>query len=1389
MDDYESDPILVSLHRIRAANTNYSACCTLSYEDNQFLQYALDARRWYMNISKNNSNIDYHKAFAQVQAAYTTLPYPHVPGYAESIVELREHGVRTADITAHGTRSLHCDPTHAKAGTETSIVEEHIHQNHNTRLNTYPDWYDTSSESPNVETTPPNDPPRVFTEKYSFDFLGDNNGAGKEEHAMWRKLAFQARTEATSEASYFSSWWSISTLEKLRLDTINWFYSEDRKPALYTVPPTQEEMVATELTRLTKHNLLGKDDQWKSMYTYAIQNYFAKAPGVTTSPPLDYANTMHEKEIKNRVGEANDLFVWRLVIVHLRTLRIIGCPEDVPLTSCFDMHSLLQNVAHLIKYRRCIKWAKSIYKTAGVGSLHDQHRAKLLNVQFAHAHQDESDTEIGVARRILRQAHVSNYVQYMQIKEKSDESKPRVDMNVDEQSVPLQPRATHDSGPTYHAEKYLTNPPMAPIVCSAPPRMGKSALSMLMASFAVKLGGTVLYGVAPNKRIPEAEMSDRLASLTSKMIKMPMFLYSYDTYTGVIDANKKLQSVANTLNGWVLHIRDEAHNLAICNDESVNRLEHLQNTYPILYGMNMCVSATILPVMGITGLVGNDESIRNLLETVVETKLTRSDREKCVVLQGWSFPIGPDFLVPPKTAFPQMKQAVVSTDDWYNNFYRTETVRSTNYYGMWFHIEDHPATLISENGVLIDSYLQDALKENQAWFSLMQGTTGRRSAKILKVISAYAEFLKHFNKYNTRFWKEEVMRILPNGPTRVANIPIEALTEDAGHILSQAQTWMRDEPLIQSQEGANPMTLHPMLVISTLKNNSIKNGKLELAVLLCKLSWLRMHNDYVSMRLRRDTSPDELALRYGLTVIVQTNIKVKESLIGVVAKSEDIHNITTHSDMNLLSITFDPRLPENRFEEHVFVVPDSSGTLSLPVGTLHKSILVPELTPRTFIDYMQAYDTLKKEDPTKGLSAYEFLRDGSNGVKPIGTRLYRFDSKHFYNTWERQETANVAEKDNGDGGGGRYAQETEVSDAMDAVYSKTPQESATPPQMPNNDPPDLWKRTTYTNEDGEYVEYPEDIDSNHPIENLNAIALRLCVNGSRNVQTATETSITQCNIGKIALVGWNMLTAGFNLQTTTESKLHIFVPKYMSIALDALEYGERDLSLMYQAVGRGFVDMKIVNLPSDWKLQLLSISSVRSLCKLYGNAELLLSQIHNESTEGRKMTLGTTLESIKDSNGAQTYSPLDKEELRSCKTDKSGTKLKDVLDAVSDDDDGPRYRPFMNVRDCLVGENAPSAERDSNGTVLLTEKQNQPTKEHVGNDIFNSATTKLTIKRYETPNNFDLTWSQPSQHRITDEQRASFNPLSKQTPTVLQGPVGIQYTVETSDSESLPDSE
>jgi hypothetical protein len=105
-------------------------------------------------------------------------------------------------------------------------------------------------------------------------------------------------------------------------------------------------------------------------------------------------------------------------------------------------------------------------------------------------------------------------------------------------------------------------------------------------------------------------------------------------------------------------------------------------------------------------------------------------------------------------------------------------------------------------------------------------------------------------------------------------------------------------------------------------------------------------------------------------------------------------------------------------------------------------------------------------------------------------------------------------------------------------------------------------------------------------------------------------------------------------------------------------------------------------------LDLLATSGTRKLCRLYGNAELLLGQIRNESVEGRKLTLGTALGSI----GNLEYRPVLDEPLEGDTSTRSGRGEKPMRDALGVA--AGYHRPFHTVRDCLSGYDAPTRKQD-----------------------------------------------------------------------------------------------
>ena len=1215
--------------------------------------------------------------------------------------ELQQHVETIEEIRNNGLRILRCGEHGWKKDDAEATIDRHIHDGAHAHERHFPNWNDEGTATP------------VF----HFGFLDTSTAA---EEPLWAALVSDALSFA--QRRYFAEKWSVLAMEDLRRATIDHYYEQDHPPP---PPPDLDERARDEAAKW-----ITDDNPHYAQYLAAIR---ARLADEADAPPPDGDNdpprSAKQREIEDHEGVANDLFVWRLVVLHLRVLDTIGVDEDAPqVTTCCEMGSLVQAVAHLLKYRRCVRWAKCIYKSAGVGSFHDRYLAGLLNKKFAHEHQDQSNTEIGIARRMIRQAHVANFVNYQYAKPtKAFKRAFRADVQcVVDGGVKL--------GAFYRTESYYTNPPMAPILCAAPPRMGKTAMSLLMASFAVKLGGNVQYGVWPRAAVSVTEVHAHLRSLGwfTKGIGDALRVYAHDETGAASETAKRVHQLANNLTDWVLHIRDQVH--ALANEESNAQLKaHQENTYPLFYGMNMCVSATLLPAMGSRQLVGSDDSIRDLMVACYGIdRVDRRLREECVVLQPWSFPVGPDPLVPPRTDFPMYGSAV---ETWYREHYGSPNDRTGHYYGTWLHTTPNREKLESKTGVLVDDALEEAIDSHQTWIGARLRNFTRDDPlgeAPYKPTDAYNVFLKLHNRYSTKYWDEQAEIFANGGPARVVNAPIACLTNDAARILKQASEWMDHPSMVHlDASGSSRELLHPMFLAAPSKQAPHKSGDMDWAVHICKQAWLHMHKDYVRTRIRNDIKPEELVMRYGVTVLVHSPNRDAERIVDVVAKREDMYEV---EGAQLVAVTFDPRLPENRFKNQKYTDAD------LPDGRLQPSALIPVLTPAIIDKYKEAFEAAGDE----GLSAYNYLRNGleSNPAEfpPMSSHLYRFDMRKCYDRTNCQSTNDEpydfpgpAADEGGDRGGkgGEDEEDEEVEEAgvadedidLDELFAPEEEENADPDDvMDPEDEPEAPEEV----EDGEvtfwapFGNYPvrrgdinPDVDDaiqamcgdpgggggdDDPsatggprITDLNGIALRLCVRGHPTVHAAAKHAALECNIHKIAVVGFKMFDSG-TLQATVRDEArpgdrHHYVPRYMSLAPNQTESKGRNLSELYQMIGRGFARMRGVPLPSNWRLDLLASKGTRKLCRLYGNAELLLSQIRNESVEGRKMTLGTVLGSIGDANNGLEYQSILNEPLKGDKA--KALSARRVLAVQTG-----YHRPFRVVRDCLSGEGAPTRTAD-----------------------------------------------------------------------------------------------
>ena len=1387
--------LLLIWHRNNIRSNRTPPSATLEKAEHDFLWYAITQERAAHNLPQvlnvillqDNPPSVQHSVMEALEIDESMTPTEANEQHLVSQQEVREHLEACKNIGAKGVRKIRCNGAWQWAE-PAAIIDAHLRDVGPREIAPpVPNWYDETTEDPYVNPAPHDGQlPDQGAGEYTFGFLNTAT-APQPDEPTWRAEWYKFVSEVHSDQArhrYFFSPWPIDRLEALRVATINEYYSPAAAGARAASTPPAPDLRAVAVDLVNRWRPVDNDSPWHQAYVAAVEDQLRTEAGWRAAAVGDLA-TQKARELKDRVGKANDLFVWRLLVVHMRALRSIWAEQSAtldrpPVLDCCDTGSLAQTLAHLLKYRRCVRWAKSLYQSNGVGSLHDQFRAGLLNKKYAHAHQDQSDTEIGIARRMIRQAHVANFVHYQYPPRRQNAKRDRADVRciVKEAS---ENGGVRELGPIYRTEAYHTNPPMAPILCSAPPGMGEIAMPLLVASLVAKLDGKVKYGVWPHKNIAAQRVTAHLSRLewaAHGLSVSAVHVYAHNETASAVDVAEDVHRLGSSMTEWVLHIRDDAHLMAY--EQSVAQLkERLEDTYPIFYGLNMCVSTTLLPTMGFEQLVGSDASIYKLLEACHgRGAMKRHDRERCVLLQPWSFPIGPDCLVPPATQFPVYGSLM---EPWYRSHYGNPEARSSNrrHYGQWFHTKHNPLTLDAREGVLLDDALFEVTKDNQKWIDdSLRNLTRSDGAAPFKPTDAYTAYLKNFNKHSTRFWDEAMGTFQNGGPRRTVNAPIQCLTADAAKVAKQAEEWLKHKSLVRPTTGQPTDELHPMLLLAVTEREVHKNGDLDWAVLLCKLAWLRMHKDYVNGRIHKDIPPETLAERYGIVVLVHTHNRDEERYADVIAQLDDIKNV---KDVQVVAITFDPRLAHNRFKNHAFD--------ELPEGRLLPSALIPTLDANDIRDYKRAWEAASRD--SKGLSAYNFLRDGYEPVsRGIRARLYRFDMRQCYSR-ERCDHANVGNgaqdaegaegaegadnpapdlepmevdesaRDNEDGFDGDHEVseadlfdlEPDSDDAMQASGSTGAHVSmatgmdvggddagagafaaaaaaawplanqrAAPAQQEDTKDEVLdadpgwavkWRDAEGATRDASVADAmvedcsrPDQGADGHGLTDLNGIALRLCVSGHVSVQDAIKDAAKSCRIRKVAVVGFRVLDHG-QVQTTLAREgdgaaRHHYVPRYMSIAPN--ETKGRDLSKLYRLIGRGFVVMDVdAPLPADWRLNLLATKDTRKICRLYGNAELLLGQIRNESIEGRKLTLGTVLTSITRDNRQLEYNPILDEPLRGSKTNPRTGPNPLVLKTVLAADDEQHHTPFRVVRDCLSGVDAPKrqlAQRPGNQGTL-----------------------------------------------------------------------------------------
>ena len=816
------------------------------------------------------------------------------------------------------------------------------------------------------------------------------------------------------------------------------------------------------------------------------------------------------------------------IVVHLRALDAIsalaeGSDRFVNICESVDLASLVENVRHMLVYRTEVRRAKSA--APAVSPI-------ATGIRRQYDHNTQLNHELG--ERGYPDGH-------------------RVD------------------APGAHAH---FNPPMLPMFCSAPPRMGKSAVALLLSSLAVKLGGRVFYGVAPNKVVPVNEMLHKVRSAlqwTPKPLPLtnyskrqrlavaaaaarttgqglqvndhdrPMHdnlhivFYSHHVPTTELKAViARIDALSKMPGEWVLHVRDEAQFLVKDSsyyykegkaDKSIPEYEpgwkrppellaYLRGTYPLKCGLSLCVSATLLPVLTETQLVGR---VPHELWGRVDMDGDERDARDHAAAQSAINGMAPRMVA---VLSPQRGNLHMSdeTPYWIKDHYRDLDGVHRSYHGTMEHVEPWKAkdeaevTYMSEGMWKLD---EDSVADN------------------------YPE-LKHQLALVQAKGDESVP-----GMPRVYSPVVYAPSDDAVAVLSHAHEWL-DEVTTRDYARSLPIVLHhfiPMYLLSPTRTQRGDGGTADWVQQIFKLAWLRVHRWFTEgtdarPRLPHAFNTKQLRQAYGMIALVYAS---DENDIERRRYSRSLPSGGDGKEGELLVYCFDPVDRENRLEGYDFErIPDSAGGAS--VGATFSTL--PPGRMRT-----TATSLYVKRNRREGLNK-EMVE--ARKAKP----------------------ANLAAK------------------LQDLLQKKL-----------------KYKEHTFD------PDLAADEDMSTLLVNLNGIVLKLTTTRHENAQSAISYYQREYGIEKVLVSGYSMLSAGLTLQYSKYTFLQPmgtwdhWVPKYFAVATVRKQLS---LSESYQLVGRSFIDLRGgAELPPGWKVQLLAAQYVIPVLTLYSRLELRFAMLRD----------------------------------------------------------------------------------------------------------------------------------------------------------------------------------
>lgn len=846
-------------------------------------------------------------------------------------------------------------------------------------------------------------------------------------------------------------------------------------------------------------------------------------------------------------------------VVHLRALDAIsaraeGSDRFVNICESVDLASLVENVRHMLVYRTEVKRAKS--SASAVSPI-------ATGIRRQYGHNTQLNHELG--ERGYPDGH-------------------RVD------------------APGAHAH---FNPPMLPMFCSAPPRMGKSAVALLLSSLAVKLGGRVFYGVAPNKVVPVNEMLHKVRSALQWTPKPPpltnytkrprlavaasaarttgqglqvndhdrpmhdnlhIVFYSHHVPTTELKAViARIDALSKTQGEWVLHVRDEAQFLV--KDSSYyykegskvkaipeyqpgwkrppELLEQLRGTYPLKCGLSLCVSATLLPVLTETQLVGRVPhefwGYLDADEWNEELEDARDERDHEAARLAIDDANAPRMVA---VLSPQRGNLHVSdeTPYWIKEHYPTLIRRGIyevprSYHGTMEHVEPWKAE--DEEDV---TYMNDGM------WRLDEDS----------VADNYPEL------------KQQLALVQAKGDESVPGMPrvyspvVYAPSDDALAVLSHAREWLEqgeedNSVQFRSSSEAGAHRFVPMYLLSPTRTQRGDGGTADWVQQIFKLAWLRMHGWF--------TGDDD-------------SLPPSHDVVGSLPQQLNKRNLREHYGMIALVYASD----ENDIERRRY-------SRSLPSGGDGKE---GELL-------VYCFDPV---DPENRLAGHDFERFRKraearfapfSGTEPSswGPMVDKLEAGRMRTT----ATSLYVKKNRREGLNKKMVEVRKAKPAdLTAELQRLLQEKLKRIHLSFD--PDL----------------AADEDMSRLLVNLNGIVLKLTTTRHENAQSAISYYTREYGIRKVLVSGYSMLSAGLTLQYTEYLQGSFgywthWVPKYFAVATVRKQLS---LSESYQLVGRSFIDVRGgAQLPPGWKVQLLAAQYVIPVLTLYSRLELRFAMLRD----------------------------------------------------------------------------------------------------------------------------------------------------------------------------------